>query len=1228
MTRYRKKVRILLVGAGILAAILLALVLLVPRLVDTKAFRDLTLAELERRTGVRFSYVRAEVALFSRPRVAIREASLEIPGIAQGKIEFLEANPELIPLLRGRFRLRDLLLEGPDMRVRISGGQKPDKTFIVEAFEENLSSLLRAVQESWAGTIVTVRNGRLDLSDGNGSIVSLRELNARVGLRSEQMTLSARCASRYWKGFSIEAILHPENLRGDTRVEVEGFRVRDFIDRFAPGGVPWLGETEISLRGRIGSKGLRTAKAGVTGSVPTLTVRRGKRSLELQADSFQGSAEWMESGFRATLADLVIDDPGIRLSGELSMDRESPSIEARLEGRDAKIPAIRTALLALAGDLPGFRDALDVIRGGTLSRFSLAARGRSPQDLTDVAALQARATLRGGTIVVPGVDLTLTDAGGEASLSGGILSGRGLYARLGNSHAREGALRMGIAGGDPPFHAEFRMDANLKELKPLLRRLVPDERFRKEIDMIREVQGTASGRLTLGERLSSIRPTVVLTNIDLAGSHDRVPFPIAIRGGRISYDGNGFSVTDLRGNLGRSSISGLTGRLDLGENPTISVRRGTAWITLEELYPWIVSLEEIPEAVKPVRSVRGAAGIATLSLDGPLRDPGEWRFIAEGRIENLEVITSLLPGPVTISRGRFHLRPEELSFTDVEASFLDMACRGGAQLHGYRAGVDRVTASLSGVVGGEAAKWAFPRLGVPSPVVPRTPFSVTESTLSWERGAGAFVDAELMWTGGPKISFSLRKTPERLSVEPLVIRDPSSDASLSFHFDPEITKGKYSGTLSGSTLAKVVPIPVRPGQEIHGEMEMVLDRNDPERSSASGTLEAVDLTIPWRRLDPLVIRSITLSSEGGKVRVASSDLLWDDIPLSLTGTAEFTGETVVADLDVTTGDIDFGRMLSSVRPESSGEPETGAPATAESRADGTAKSPGLPVTGVLRFRADSLSHGSLTWRPVRAQADIGSDRIRFTLTEANLCGVSTLGTLTFDSAGWTVELAATAEGKDFNAMMTCLSGRKFSVTGKYRISVRAAGKGTGDTLVRSLKGPAKLKLADGRIHRMTLLSRILTYLNVNELVRGRLPHLKEEGFPYRTFDVRGKVSDGKFLLEEATIDAPSMGIAATGEVDLLSRKGDLEVLVSPFRTADAVVRKIPILGYILGGTLVAIPVQVRGDIGDPQVRAMDPASVGKGLLGIVERTLNVPVRVISPILPEERKEREEPSPFP
>ena len=81
---------------------------------------------------------------------------------------------------------------------------------------------------------------------------------------------------------------------------------------------------------------------------------------------------------------------------------------------------------------------------------------------------------------------------------------------------------------------------------------------------------------------------------------------------------------------------------------------------------------------------------------------------------------------------------------------------------------------------------------------------------------------------------------------------------------------------------------------------------------------------------------------------------------------------------------------------------------------------------------------------------------------------------------------------------------------------------------------------------------------------------------------------------------------------------DFQALVSPFTNVDYLIRKIPLLGYILGGTLVEVPVKVSGNTGDPKVSLLEPAAVGKNLLGIVERTFLLPAELIRPLLPGEK----------
>jgi hypothetical protein len=70
---------------------------------------------------------------------------------------------------------------------------------------------------------------------------------------------------------------------------------------------------------------------------------------------------------------------------------------------------------------------------------------------------------------------------------------------------------------------------------------------------------------------------------------------------------------------------------------------------------------------------------------------------------------------------------------------------------------------------------------------------------------------------------------------------------------------------------------------------------------------------------------------------------------------------------------------------------------------------------------------------------------------------------------------------------------------------------------------------------------------------------------------------------------------------------------------DAIVRRIPVLGYILGDSLFSVPVTVKGDLRDPKVTTMDPGAVGAGLLGIFERTLKTPVHIVSPFFPGKEK---------
>ena len=93
-----------------------------------------------------------------------------------------------------------------------------------------------------------------------------------------------------------------------------------------------------------------------------------------------------------------------------------------------------------------------------------------------------------------------------------------------------------------------------------------------------------------------------------------------------------------------------------------------------------------------------------------------------------------------------------------------------------------------------------------------------------------------------------------------------------------------------------------------------------------------------------------------------------------------------------------------------------------------------------------------------------------------------------------------------------------------------------------------------------------------------------------------------------------MGIACEGEIDLVDKQMDLLILIAPFKTVDRIVEILPLIGNVLGGKLISIPFKAKGNFNDPTVYALPPTAVGSGILGILERTLKLPITIIQPII--------------
>ena len=328
------------------------------------------------------------------------------------------------------------------------------------------------------------------------------------------------------------------------------------------------------------------------------------------------------------------------------------------------------------------------------------------------------------------------------------------------------------------------------------------------------------------------------------------------------------------------------------------------------------------------------------------------------------------------------------------------------------------------------------------------------------------------------------------------------------------------------------------------------------------------------------------------------------------GEGTFSSEGLEADMNVETGDVPLERLL----PQTPGSAMTAADSGGTPVADAGYRLPRLPVRGVFRLRSDSIRYGRWAVNAVTARGELGPEALHLSVSEGDLCGFPLHLSAVLDPKGLAVELQTSASGKDLKVPLLCLLNEQVDATGSFRFATRLSARGNDpESLLRSIEGPVDLTARDGRIYRWSLLSKILAVVNVTNVVRGKIPDFRQKGLPYKTAKIHGEYKGKVLHLTEGTLDGPTIGIAASGQIDLGTSQTDVKMLVAPFRTADWIIRNIPLVRYVMKKTFLSVPFTVKGDYHDPSV-LFDPIGAGAGLLGVLGRTINLPVKILEDVL--------------
>jgi hypothetical protein len=344
----------------------------------------------------------------------------------------------------------------------------------------------------------------------------------------------------------------------------------------------------------------------------------------------------------------------------------------------------------------------------------------------------------------------------------------------------------------------------------------------------------------------------------------------------------------------------------------------------------------------------------------------------------------------------------------------------------------------------------------------------------------------------------------------------------------------------------------------------------------------------------------------GRINLRDTQINWEDSLIAVQGTADFSENELILDMNLAANRINWSQIEQIVE---LGDKQ-------ESDSD-------MVLLGALHIESENFTYENYAWQPVIADIAFNKAVTSIDIKEANLCGIEFPGILKIASDEFEFYLNPTAVNQNLAPTITCLTDKQNLADGTFDLNGEIMTKARPADLLKSLSGNLTFSATQGRIYRFGMLAKIFALLNVTEIYRGEVPDLAGKGFAYNSMSANAVFEDGKLIIKESSIDSPSMGIACAGEIKLAKKKVDLTVLVAPFKTVDRIVKHIPLVGNILGGTLVSIPFRAKGKLEDPDVIPLSPTAVGSGLLGILQRTLELPITIIQPVLPGPKEQKDE-----
>lgn len=1090
-------------------------------------------------------------------------------------------------------------------------------------------------------TTIIVRNGDLKLTAKNVPGIKNKEfhftsINSIIHTSPEKIRINLHALSSFAKGFSLEGSFDiPENSYR-FKFDCKGLRLHESVTSFAEGRIIPV-ESIANLQGTFNGQGVDLLTANLFGEFPCFAVKPEDKKYLITCGFADLSLTKTGDTIDFLIKELELKEPGLILSGKISRnlaDNGENLWGMDFNAKELNLTEIRNGVLTLWGDNSVAKEVCAIVLGGKANNASYRFSG-SAEDFKNIKAMTITADIESAPIHVPGAAaLDLTEAKGEITIKNGRLSGRKLSAKLDNSFGSNCSLLVGLAGEDDSFQLDLDIDADLAGLPPVLHRLVGNSSFKEELSKFSEVAGRAVGHLIMGDTFHDIWVKVAAKDIKATANYDRLRWPVAIRDGTLRVLPDKVTWEGVSGNIGVHIIQEFTGSALVRDDAYLDVKKLQGTFDGATLYDELADYPSVQSLfAEAVSEVRGPLKISNMVLQGPAWFPDQWKYSLNLYLDDVTVTSPLLDGSFLLRETEALINEKKVNLSKSKPFFHNQSLQFSGQFQHSWLKNWKGWLEINGVVHESLAEWVKTKDWVPPLFFPKFPASLHNLKLSWSKDYMKLSGKIVAGAGEkqlPMVQLDIRSFKDDSLLVDLDITGHDEQAGLTVDLldnIPETFLLVWQGTLSADTVNAVLEHEEFLSGQLNGNFKVKL-APQPTESFFEGDLEGNNLRWHWNDEKHVELKNLALHGLGNRLEVERLTLGFQTTEETVT--AQGFVSPVVNGLDLELELASPALSQKTISEFLDGFQTFTETITAEGVADAEIKPPesGWDITGKINFAIDEFKPDrevifltedpAFTWRLLEGQITLHPQgKITSDITSANLCCMDTTGIWYSDKSlgeGHLNIKTACPTPVLFQEAFSCLGIEQDVIEGEFSLNATLYGEpgqwNSGKLVIHS---------PQGRILRMRLLSKIFSVINLTDLFSGNgFPEMDEKGFAYSKMDFEAHIEKNELIIDKAVIRGKGLNLFGKGRMNLSSFETDSTILIAPFKTLDALVTNVPLIGRVFGGenaTLITIPVGVKGDIRDPKVTVLPPSAVGEGILNLVKNTLLLPFNILSPILP-------------